>query len=192
MYLYEVLNLSGLMFSIIGAYFGAKGFFSEKNKDLYGRTLLYFFNKEHFESIVSQKYREISGFILIIIGSVMQLISNIIGKNFIKIDCQGYILTFILIIIMYLLLTIINKIVNFIIKEEINIILACEWLKDYENLKIDETEEKKSQLANLLIEISKQLNISNETDEIEIVKIATIYRDKHVVKGKKQNNKKLL
>ena len=92
----KLLNIIGILVVITGAYIAARGFFKEKNIEIEQRTHMSFGNEEHFKAMIFQKYNEIFGFCLIIIGSVIQLLSSIEFSN-IEIEISIFLLYSILV-----------------------------------------------------------------------------------------------
>jgi hypothetical protein len=74
----NLVNINAVIIIGIGAFFAAKGFFREKDFFVLSRTEVRFGNFEHFETMMFQKYNEIYGFILIIVGSSVQIVTMFI------------------------------------------------------------------------------------------------------------------
>lgn len=159
------LNILGLLISILGGFFGAKGFFGEKNKDIHARSKLYYYNEEHFVSMVTQKYSGIYGFLLISIGAIIQLLVVVFEfKNmYLYITKNIFILIVILIFIVAELVISksIKKIVNLAVSK-IRIPIELKEYRDYINkISGEKSEVAKKIVKNSLDSIAKLLNIND-------------------------------
>lgn len=66
-------SVLGLVFTLVGALIGAKGYWKEKESTYYGRANFYFFNLEYYSSMIVQKYKSIIAFVYIALGTTMQI-----------------------------------------------------------------------------------------------------------------------
>jgi len=141
MYLFQVFASVGIVFCILGAYFAASGFMKTSNQSLFVQASTHVsYNPHLYESLVHQRDRAVIGFILILLGSMIQLVSLIIDPTIpLNITKRHYYLyltfssIFLLIIIEFIVLKIIST-------KNINTILIEKELSNYRSItkKIEE------------------------------------------------------
>jgi hypothetical protein len=154
-----ILTTSGITTSILGGYFGAKGYFSETRKDLYNRTLLYFYNETHFCSMLHQKYNEIFGFSLIALGSFMQLIQAVFKFDNLNINIAKTHYQIVLVIFVFLIAFTLSKIINYIAELELKKTRIPEEIIDYLKHRDDKSEGNRTNAFNSLEKIAERLKI---------------------------------
>jgi hypothetical protein len=121
------LMIIGLGVTLIGALFGVKGVWGENSDTYYGRAFFYFFNLEYYISMINQKYRSLIGFLLIGVGTAMQISVNFINYTF-------YIFNhWILYFVALTILTIFFFVIEIIIKWKVRNIVIRKVLRNYYN-----------------------------------------------------------
>jgi hypothetical protein len=78
----NVFIISGLLLTLIGCFIEIIGMLSVKDKKLYSSILMSGFLEQNIVDGFTFKYRQIEGFLFIIIGTFFQIIPNVFVINF--------------------------------------------------------------------------------------------------------------
>jgi len=74
------VSVIGLVFTLVGAITGVKGYLDEKESVYYSRASFYFFNLEYYSSMIIQKYKSVVAFMFIAIGTALQIFAGAFGQ----------------------------------------------------------------------------------------------------------------
>lgn len=161
------LSTCGYLLVILGGIFGAIGFFREDNSDIYNRTKLYFYNEEHFKTMLNQKYSEIFGFILIGIGSGIQFLLLIINIDdlFLYVELRYYLI--ILIITSFFIYFLIRKLIDKKIDKTIKLIRIPEEINAYNNNKEKNNKVAVKSLKNIADLLGKPFDVEEKEAILE-------------------------
>ncbi|MFZ3373891.1 MAG: hypothetical protein WA131_12865 [Desulfitobacteriaceae bacterium] len=142
-----LLMIFGLGITLIGALFGVIGILGENSDTYYGRAFFYAFNLDYYISMVNQKYRSLLGFLLIGIGTAMQISGNFVYYTFHIVINESifYLIALMLFFLLFL-------VIEICIKSKVQGIVAKKVLRDYfdKYTKVDPLKDnKKERLENI-------------------------------------------
>ncbi|MBN1971133.1 MAG: hypothetical protein JXR48_15505 [Candidatus Delongbacteria bacterium] len=102
----SLINICGILILMSSGCFGLIGSLTESNEKIVERTGLYFGNIEHYASMISQKYLNITSFFLITFGSFILLlpffISNYIDHLIITLPYSHLIIVILVAVLIFL------------------------------------------------------------------------------------------
>ena len=76
------INIVGLLCTAFGALISAFGAIRNKKKDIFTQASTYFdYNREVYKALLIQKYYSLFGFVFILVGTIMQILSNVFSKT---------------------------------------------------------------------------------------------------------------
>ncbi|SFE02901.1 hypothetical protein SAMN05216378_2030 [Paenibacillus catalpae] len=185
-----IFSTLGIIVTLVGSLEAAMGFIGTRNKDLFGQASTYWsFNPELYESLVQQRDKTIGGFVLIFLGTILQLLSvTVNGKITVNIDRAYYLILLIISSIVIFLIT--ELVIKLVSNRNINLFLVPRYYKEYranvEALK-GATEEisiksKKANIENYLNKLGKRLRVNKDKYfedpnkfEVEVIRRANNY-----------------
>lgn len=136
----RLIGIVGILVVIVGAYIAARGFFKEKNIEIERRTHMSFGNEEHFKTMIFQKYNEIFGFCLIIVGSIIQLIS-VLELSASRIHINNFTFLIILIISTIIFISLIKLTIDKYISKKVDIVGFYNCIKTIKNYTLIDSEQ---------------------------------------------------